>query len=111
MSAQTPIVDENGDIFLHGRQGAILTLEFQNGDGSLRDMSSANVTFEVGPTINHTLAVVSGTPSQMTLTLSNADVKAIYNLSGNREFVFLDNSGSEPTPVWVGTIYVQGWIE
>jgi hypothetical protein len=109
MSVMQPVVDENGDIILHGRQGLDLILEFYNADGTLRDMTGKNVTFEVGPTVNKTL-VVQTTNSQMKLTLTNVDVKAIY-AAADKEFVVLDNSQSQPTPVWAGLVYVTSWIE
>jgi hypothetical protein len=56
------------------------------------------------------LAIVAGLPSQMTLTLTNANVKTIAALT-DRQFVVIDNSTTQPTPVWAGTVYIVGWTE
>jgi len=106
-----PLVDERGDINLHGRQGAELILEFYDENGVARDMSAATVTFEVGPSLNYPLAPVAGVPSQMKLTLANADVKDIFN-APNKNFIVLETVPAlVPTPHWVGMVYVSGWIE
>lgn len=110
MSAQQPVVDENGDLFLHGRQGLELVIEFQNADGTPRDVSAAEMTFEVGPSVNETLTPVPGNIDQLQLTLSNDDVKAIF-AENNKEFVFIDHSAPQPTPFWVGVVYPLGWTE
>jgi hypothetical protein len=110
MIEQLTVVDENGDIILHGRQGAEIILDFENEDGSPLDMSAATVTFEVGPTVNINLTPVAGQPSQMRLTLTNDDVKAIA-LAENKEFVVLETSSALPTPHWTGLVYIIGWTE
>lgn len=109
MINQPEIVDDNGDIFLHGRQGASIILEFKDVNGVLRDMSAATVTFEVGPLVNVALTPVVGNTAQMELVLTQADVKAIYN-QDIKDFVFLE-AGTVPNPVWRGTVYVSGWVE
>lgn len=110
MILQPAVVDDNGDIILHGRQGAEIILEFKDETGATRNMTAATVTFEVGPTVNVSLTPVSGEPAQMKLTLSNTDVKAIY-AAKDRRFVFMETSLPQPTPIWVGMVYVEGWVE
>jgi hypothetical protein len=73
-------------------------------------MTGKTVTFECGPSLNINLAIVAGLPSQMTLTLTNANVKTIAALT-DRQFVIIDNSTTQPTPVWAGTVYIVGWTE
>ena len=110
MIEQPSVVDCNGDIHLHGRQGLQLPVEFADANGTLRDMSGASVVFEVGPDINVNLTPVPGVASQMLLTLTQADVKAIAD-SRLKDFVFLETSAAVPTPVWRGVVYVTGWTE
>lgn len=110
MSSQLELVDATGDIIIHGRQGVELILELRDVDDNPRDMTGKTVTFEVGPTINKTLAAVAGHTDQLKLTLTNADVKLIY-AADNKSFVFMETSASQPTPLWVGLMYVVGWIE
>lgn len=103
------VVDERGDINLHGRQGAVITLKFSNNDGTPEDVTTKAMTFECGPDVNIALTA-GGSSDEKLLTLSNADVKTIYN-SSKKEFVVLDSSGTQPTPRWIGTVYLTGWIE
>lgn len=110
MINQPAVVDDNGDIFLHGRQGATIILEFKDVAGALRNMSVATVTFEVGPTVNIVLTPVAGQTAQMKLTLTQANVKSIA-ASAIKDFVFLDTTGAVADPVWRGTVYVSGWVE
>ena len=111
MIEQPAVVDENGDIILHGRQGAEIVIEFQNSDGSARSMVGATVTFECGETINVPLTAVAGEAAQMKLTLTNLIVKDIFNAE-NKDFVILETAPAAlPTPHWVGRVYVNGWIE
>jgi hypothetical protein len=37
-------------------------------------------------------------------------VKTIAALA-DRQFVVIDNSTTQPTPVWAGTVYIVGWTE
>ncbi|WP_037500717.1 hypothetical protein [Sphingomonas jaspsi] len=104
------LVDNNGDIHLHGRQGAVLTVEFTDITGALRNMVGTTVMFEVGPNINVALTNVVGQPAQMQLTLTQANVKAIYQ-SKIKDFIFLETSAAQPTPLWTGVCYVTGWVE
>jgi hypothetical protein len=102
------VVDENGDIILHGRQGAKIPIEFRDAAGNLRNMIGASVMFECGPTMNIPLVATGG--AIMELTLTNADVKTIYNMK-DRRFVVMETINGIPTPVWQGMVYVEGWIE
>ena len=109
MKAIPPVIDDNGDINLHGRQGAVITLKFSNDDGTPEDVSAKAMTFECGTGIN--IALTNGVNSdEKVLTLANADVKTIYN-QAIKDFIVLDNSGAEPLPRWEGTVYISGWIE
>lgn len=104
-----PVIDENGDIQLHGRQGAVIPVNFVDSAGAPRNMVGQNVTFECGVGVDKTLTA-GATNDQMLITLDNADVKAIY-AQDFKDFVVLDHSGAEPTPVWAGTVYIYGWVE
>lgn len=101
------LVDENGDIFLHGRQGASLVIEFKNPDGTARDVSAATMVFEVGPVLNVTLTNTTGGKQ---LTLSQANVKSIFEAE-DKNFVLLETSATPVTPLWQGVIYMSGWVE
>lgn len=106
MLAPPPIIDENGDLQLHGRQSGVIYFDFLNDVGAPLDMTGASVTFEVGPTVNVTLVSV-GTPIQrMSLTLSNAIVKDIY-AANDKEFVL--NQGG--VILMEGIAYARGWTE
>jgi hypothetical protein len=103
------IVDDNGDIQLHGRQGVVISVNFVDDNDLPRDMTGVSVTFECGTGINKTL-VAGATTDELLLELTNADIKVIYAAS-NKDFVVLDNTAPEPTPLWVGTVYIYGWVE
>lgn len=109
MKTLPPIVDDDGNINLHGRQGAVITVKFTNDDGTARNMSGRTLTFECGTSLNITLTNGSTTDERI-LTLANSDVKSIFALK-NRDFVVLDYTAAVPTPLWAGTVYVQGWVE
>jgi hypothetical protein len=103
------VIDENGDINLHGRQGAVITLSFSLDDGSPEDVSAKAMVFECGTDIN--ISLVNGSSvDEKVLTLTNADIKTIF-AARNKDFVLLDNSGAQPTPRWMGTVYIRGWVE
>lgn len=109
MKSLPPVVDEDGNINLHGRQGAVITLPFVNDDGSPRNVSAVSMMWECGPSIN--IALTNGSSSdKKTLTITNANVKTIQS-GNNREFVLLDNSAAQPTPLWMGTVFIHGWVE
>lgn len=100
------LIDEDGNIQVHGRQDAVITLEFNNDDGTPEDVSGKAMTFECGTEIN--LALTNGSSTnQKVLTLTNATIKTIYGQS-NKAFVVLDDTKS---PRWVGAVYVTGWVE
>jgi hypothetical protein len=44
---QTPLFDAAGNMYVHGLGGILLTLEFQNTDGSPRDVSARSMFFVV----------------------------------------------------------------
>jgi len=102
------VVDANGDIIVHGRQGAKIPIEFLDAAGNPRDMTGAAVTFECGPTVN--IPLVSAGGAVMDLVLTNANIKTIYG-SKNKDFVVLETINGLPTPHWRGTVYVEGWTE
>lgn len=104
------LVDDKGDINVHGRQGAVIVIPFLNDDGTARDVSALTMVFECGPALNINLTN-GGALNEKVLTLTNDNVKTIAALT-NRDFVVLDTStASTPTPVWVGAVYVYGWVE
>lgn len=105
-----PPVDEVGDINLHGRQTLELVVEFFDNADAPRDMRFTTVTFEVGPTFDSTLLNVTGELHQKKLVLSNDDIVAIAN-AANKDFVVIDHSAGNATPVWEGRIYMNGWVE
>lgn len=110
MILQPALVDDNGDINLHGRQGATIPIQFLNPNGTPRDMSGKTVTFEVGPTVNIALVLDSSDHSVMNLNIANLDVKAIFD-ADIRDFVVIETIAGIPTPHWRGTVYVAGWTE
>lgn len=103
---QLPIIDDRGDINLHGRSAPSMVLEFWNANGGLRDVSGTTVVFECGVGINKTLTNVSGQPSQKLLSLTNLEVKTIYDAI-NKQFVLLEAG----VATWAGSVFVYGWIE
>lgn len=109
MKSLPDLVDENGDINLHGRQGAVITIPFVNDDGTARDVSASTMVFECGTALNIPLTN-GGAANEKVLTISNADVKTMFALK-DRQFVVMDNSTGVATPQWMGTVHVYGWVE
>lgn len=103
------IVDENGDLQLHGRQGLIAIIQFADEDGVAEDVSAKSMTFECGTDIN--VALTAGDfDDEKILALTNDQIKIIA-AARNKDFAVMDSSEAEPIPRWVGTVYMYGWVE
>lgn len=106
MREMSSIITESGDIQLHGREGVVASLLFEDEDGSPRNMASATVRFET-PTFTKDLTLGSE-PNQMVLTLDRGELpNTIGKVS---EFVVTDHSGSVPHVVWGGKLILLGWV-
>lgn len=105
---QTPLVDQQGNIAIHGRSGASMTLKFQLADGQPRNVSGASIFFEV----HNVLRVALGagqTNDERTLILSRAQVALLSGAP--RIFDFVDESGTVPEVFWSGNVRVFGFTE
>lgn len=107
MREMAPIVTENGDIQMHGREGALIVLSFQEDDGTPRDMTSAVVTFEVRGFTKP--LVVGDQPHLMNLTLNRGELPTAF-LGKVEDFVVLDETGAIPHVIWSGKVILTGWL-
>ena len=103
---QIPLVDQLGDIAIHGRSGASLTLSFQLADGSARNVAGLSMFFEVEGALRVSLGA-GVTNDQRTLVLTRAQVLAVAGQP--RSFAFLDESGTVPEVFWSGKIRLFGY--
>lgn len=99
------IVSRDGDMLLHGREGALLVLEFEDDAGIPRDMTAAKVAFEIE---GFRKELVAGElPHQMILTLGQGELP---NTIGRVvDFAVIDKSGSVPHLLWSGRLTQVGW--
>lgn len=105
---QIPLIDQHGNIAVHGRSGASLTLEFQLADGGPRDVSEAAMFFEVEGALRLPLGA-GQTNDQRVLTLTREQVLTIAGRP--RMFSFIDESGAIPEVFWSGTVRLFGYTE
>lgn len=99
------IVTENGDIQIHGQEGAVLALRFQQEDGTPRDMTGAVIKLAIeGFEKNLTPGV---DPDVMVLTLARGELPD--TIGKVVEFVVTDETGSIPHVIWGGRLIQTGW--
>ncbi len=104
---QIPLVDRSGDIAVHGRSGASLTLTFQLADGSPRNVAGLSMFFEIEDALRVSLG--SGqTPDARALILTQAQFLLVAGRP--RQFAFLDESGTVPEVFWSGNIRLFGYV-
>lgn len=101
----TPFIDENGNMQLHAREGGIAVLEFQEDDGTPRDMTTAQVFFEV-PGFRKELSA-GEQPSQRILIINRGDLVNFLNKVS--DFIILDETGAVPHVIIEGKVVVTGW--
>ena len=100
-----PLVTEAGDLRVHGREGIYLPFVFQQDDGSPRDMTGADVRFELE---GFTKALVAGDEAdQMVLVIDQGELPD--TIGRVVPFIVLDYSGATPHPVWEGNLIQTGW--
>lgn len=106
MKNLTPFIDDRGNMHVHGREGGVAVFEFQDEDGTPRNMSGASVFFEVK---GFRKALQAGdTTSQMILIIERGDLNAYLNKTV--DYVVLDETGTVPHVIIEGKLVVSGWV-
>lgn len=105
MKNLTPFIDDSGNMHLHAREGGIAVFDFQEDDGTPRDMTGAQIFFEV-PGFRKALTTGEA-PSQLILTLERGDLNSYINKV--TDFIVLDETGEVPHVIVEGKLVVDGW--
>ena len=107
--SQPSLIDLQGNIRLHGREGATIVFQFLDENDEPRNTAALDVYFEVksGLRIKLTPGLVDG---DMVLTLTRDHVKSLFGPESH-DFVFVDESLDPPSVLWSRKIYVSGWVQ
>lgn len=103
---QTPLVDNLGNMAIHGRSGATLALKFQAADGTPRNVSAAALFFEVEGAFRVALAAGASNDERV-LSLTRAQVLTIAGTP--RRFALCDETATVPDVLWSGEIKLFGF--
>lgn len=104
--APPAVVDRDGNLVLHARGGAVLTVDFTDAAGAARDVSALTLWFEIDGVCRVTCANGAAN-SQRIVTLTRAHVQAI-GVNGKAAFSLVDET-STPIVLWAGFARVQGF--
>ena len=90
---------------LHAREGGLAVLEFQEDDGTPRDMTTAELFFEVE---GFRKALTAGeTNNTRVLTIERGDLTQF--LHKVTDYIIIDETGSVPHVLIEGKVVVTGW--
>lgn len=109
--AQPDIVDDQGNISLHGREGLYLPVSFLDIDDDPRDVSSALLYFEVQGKLRKALAA-GGSNDERVIVLTRAEVAAIGQASVPFALIdetFVTGSDTIPDTLWEGKIKTRAY--
>lgn len=106
MKNLTPFIDSDGNMRLHAREGGLAVLDFQEDDGTPRDMTSAALFFEVEG-FRKELAPGEA-PSQRILVVDRGDLSGFVGQVN--DFIILDETGEVPHVLIEGKVIISGWI-
>lgn len=102
----TPFIDDSGNMHLHAREGGIAIFDFQEDDGTPRDMTNADVFFEVK---DFRKALTPGQQDhQLVLTIDRGELNQFLNQVN--DFIVLDETGVVPHVIIEGKVIVDGWV-
>jgi len=106
MKNLTPFIDDDGNMHLHTREGGLATLDFQEDDGSPRDMTGASLFFEVE---GFRKALSAGeNASQMILLIERGELNQFRDKVSN--YIIIDETGEVPHVLIEGKVIVSGWV-
>jgi hypothetical protein len=97
----------NGNISVHGREDLYIEIQFKNLDGTLRDVSSSVMVFELDGLVRAPLQP-GASASEKVLRVSR-DQLAHTSLHP-RSFAFVDETSGAAQVFWSGLMHVFGLI-
>lgn len=104
---QRPVVDQDGNIILHGRQGFSLPISFVDQTTGLpRNVVGLAIFFEVDGKLRVALAA-GATNDERILVVTRAQVGQVFG--GSYDFAIVDESGAVPDTPWAGSISTYGF--
>jgi hypothetical protein len=107
VTIEPSVFDRDAGLVLHGRAGAVITLDFVDDAGDARDVSARTMYFEIDD-VARVLAAAGDDVSQKTVTLTRTQVQAI-GVGGRKAFVLIDETASPQELVWQGYVRVTGF--
>jgi hypothetical protein len=107
MSFSTPpFVTPDGDLSVHNKSGAVLTMAFTNDDGTARDVSSDTIAFITST--GDRIVLTNGTTADVKiLTIAANQLSA--NLNKQVLFVIVDESSTPQEALWEGRLVIRGF--
>jgi hypothetical protein len=99
-------ITETGDIRFHAKEGLRVPVNFQNEDGTPRDMTGATVKFyiEGGPTFTLT---AGATADEMILLIPQASCNTL--IGKKADFALVDETPTPANLEWSGSLMVTGF--
>jgi hypothetical protein len=102
-----PFFDDDGNVNLHAREGAIAEFSFADADGVDVDASSWNVFFDVSG-FRKQLTPHATDPTLLVLTIERGDLNQYLNKL--TDYVIVDETDAIPIVIIEGKVRVRGWI-
>lgn len=106
MNNLTPFIDADGNMRLHAREGGVAVIEFQEDDGTPRNVENASIFFEVEG-FRKELSEGEAT-NQKILVLERGDLAAF--LDRVTDYIILDETGDVPHVIIEGKVIISGWV-
>lgn len=107
---QPELIDDDGNIRLHRREGSRFEIAFELPDGTPRDVSAALLFFEVKNEFRKPLE--SGTAiDNRTLIITREETAQLSTSTKGNPFVLIDETNVPPDVVWEGSIFVRGFVD
>lgn len=100
------LFDRDGNLVLHGRGGAVLTIDFTDAAGAPRNVSALTLWFEIDGVCRVTCAAGAAN-SQRIVTLTRTQVQAV-GANGRAKFALIDET-STPLVLLAGDARVAGY--
>jgi hypothetical protein len=107
MMGSQDIVDADGNICFHVKAGAKIPVQFQNEDGSPRDMTGSEIFFETDDGTRVQLQETDNSDVLM-IVLQGSAFTGYVNKIG--QFVVLDEGVTPPEELWAGKLAITGWV-